>query len=386
MARDEGWLAEHMLILKMTSPEGESQVHRGRVPERLRQDQPVDDDPDAAGLEGRDDRRRHRLDEVRQGRQAVRRQPRGGLLRRRAGDEQEDEPERAEMLEHDVVFTNCAKTDDGDIWWEGMTASRPRTPSTGAATSGRRTRTRRRRTRTRASPCAIAQCPSIDPQWDDPGGVPIDAMLFGGRRAHRRAARLRGARLGARRVPRLDDVLGEDRRGHRQRRRAALRPDGDAPVLRLQHGRLLPALAGHRPRARAPSCRGSSTSTGSARTTTASSCGPASGRTPASLAWIFRRLEGKARGERDRDRAGPAGRRGRHRHLRARHRSPRRSRSCSRSTTTPGSSSSRRCTSTTGSSATGCPTSCARSSRRSSAGWAPSPAGLFVASHRGRVP
>ena len=73
---------------------GRGQVRDRRLPVGLRQDQPGDADPDPAGLEGRDDRRRHRLDEVRRGRPPLRGQPRGRLLRRRAGHRPEDQPER----------------------------------------------------------------------------------------------------------------------------------------------------------------------------------------------------------------------------------------------------------------------------------------------------
>jgi len=86
-------------------------------------------------------------------------------------------------VEKNTVFTNCALTDDGDIWWEGMTPSRRPTRSTGTARTGRPPRTIRPRTRTRASPCTAGQAPSIAPNWEDPAGVPIDAFLFGGRRA-----------------------------------------------------------------------------------------------------------------------------------------------------------------------------------------------------------
>ena len=153
----------------------------------------------------------------------------------------------------------------------------------------------RPRTRTRASRRRPAQCPSIAPEWEDPAGVPIDAMLFGGRRStvvplvpeafdweH-------GVFLGA------TMSLGDDRRRRRHRRRAAPRPVRDAAVLRLPHGRLLRPLArDRRASATRRSCRRSSASTGSARTRTGRFLWPGFGENSRVLAWVFRRCEGKA--------------------------------------------------------------------------------------------
>ncbi|WP_050761930.1 phosphoenolpyruvate carboxykinase (GTP) [Beutenbergia cavernae] len=204
MARDEGWLAEHMLLLRVTSPAGRVFHVAAAFPSAcgktnlamLRptipgwQVETLGDD--IAWLVPR------RAPDGRTRLYAI--NPEAGFFGVAPGTSVASNPVAMQMLASDVVFTNVARTADGDVWWEGMTATEPpglidwhgRARQDLAASSGTGgtaddaadDRGPAAHPNSRFT-VAATRCPTLAADWDDPGGVPLDAILFGGRRRSR---------------------------------------------------------------------------------------------------------------------------------------------------------------------------------------------------------